>query len=383
MTRNSVIALALVGAAGLAPAISFASDHGVRAVATIQPLHALATAVMEGAGTPHLLIRGAASPHTFAFRPSDAEALEQADLVFWIGPALETALVNPLENLAGDTTLVTMADVPGLTLLPYRVGGPFAAHDHDHNGHDEHDHDEHVHDEHVHDDHGHDDHAHDDHGHDEHGHDEHGHDDHSHDDHAHDDHGHDDHDHGEHSGEADDHAHLYSTVDMHLWLDPQNAVAMVDAMAEALASADPDNAALYAANAEVVTEQLDLLTAEIAESLAPVRDRSFIVFHDAYQYFENRFDLTVAGSVTVSPERQPGAQRMAEIRETIVDSGALCVFAEPQFEPRLVTLLVEGTNVGTGVLDPLGADLDPGPALYTELMRRNAQALIDCLTPDQ
>ncbi|NBC34160.1 MAG: zinc ABC transporter solute-binding protein [Alphaproteobacteria bacterium] len=348
MTQDTVSRLAAaIGFAGLAlaPLSPAAAEDGLAAVATIKPVQSLAAAVMGDRGSPHLLIRGAASPHVYSFRPSDAEALQQADIVFWVGPALETFLVDPLVALAEETRRVTLAEAPGVTLLAYREGGPFAAHDHAGEGED----------------HGHDtDHAHD-HGHEHDGHDH--------------DHDHD-HDHAHH----DDHGHDHGVMDMHLWLDPDNAAAMVAQIRADLTAVDPAHEAAYAARAEAVTARLQELEAELQAMLAPVRDRPFIVFHDAYQYLEHAFDLTVVGSLTVSPDRQPGAARVAEIRRTLAESGAVCVFAEPQFEPRLVEMLVAGTNVRSGVLDPLGADLEPGPALYFTLMRRNAEALVDCLS---
>lgn len=336
MTRDTASCLVcLAGLAGLAlmPLSPAAAQSGPDTVATIKPVHSLAAAVMGDMGRPHLLIRGAASPHVYSFRPSDAEALQQADIVFWIGPELETFLVDPLDTLTGDTRAATLAEAPGVTLLPYREGGPFAAHGHEQD-----------------------------------------HDDHAHDDHSHDAGGHD------HADDADEHGHAHGSMDMHFWLDPDNAAAMVGAMQGQLIAADPQHEAVYAANAEAATARLADLDAELQAMLAPVRDRPFIVFHDAYQYLEQAFGLNVVGSVTVSPDRQPGAARVAEIRETIAESGALCVFAEPQFEPRLVEMLVAGTEVRSGVLDPLGADLDPGPDLYFDLMRRNAEALVDCLS---
>lgn len=313
------------------PAAAFAQAPDV--VASIKPIHALVSAVMKGAGTPHLLVDGAASPHNFSLRPSDAEALEQAELVFWIGPGMENFLSQPLQTLAADAQVVELAEAEGLTLLDLREGGSFEEHDHEHGHGEAQDHD-HEHE-------------------------------HEHEGHDHDEHDHDEHHHGE--------------ADMHLWLDPQNGVAMLHAIEHALAEADPDNAALYAANAAEATERLNGLTAEITAELAPVADKPFVVFHDAYHYFENRFGLAAAGSITVSPEAIPGAQRLAEIRDKIQSLGAVCVFAEPQFEPRLIATATEGTAARSGLLDPLGADLQNGPDLYENLLRNLAQNLKTCL----
>jgi zinc transport system substrate-binding protein len=143
--------------------------------------------------------------------------------------------------------------------------------------------------------------------------------------------------------------------------------------------ADPDNSGIYLANSKIMASRLDQLSAEIETDLAPVKDIPFVVFHDGYQYLDTRFDLTNVGSITVNPENQPGAARLREIHAKISELGARCVFSEPQFEPRLVQVVVEGTSAKTAELDPLGADIADGPELYFELLRRNAAALKACL----
>lgn len=311
-------------------------------VASIKPIHSLVAGVMEGVAPPHLVVQGGGSPHTFSLRPSDAQALAGAKLVVWVGPELETFLTGPLEKLAPQARLVTLLRAPGVWLLAGREGGVWAEHAHD-------------------DGHGHAD------------------DDHDHDHHDDDDHDHD-HDHGgeEQSGSAAGRAD--EPVDSHIWLDPANAKAMTAAIAAALAETDPENAATYAANAGAMAARLDALAAELGRALAPVRDRPFVLFHDAFQYLEARYGLNAVGSVTISPDRQPGAERLAALRRTIQDRNAACIFAEPQFEPRLLQVVAEDSNARAAVLDPLGADLADGPELYFSLMRRNARALAECLS---
>ena len=298
-------------------------------VATIQPVHSLTAAVMDGIGEPTLLLPPGASPHAYSLKPSEAAALEDADLVVWIGDALETFLARTLDNVAGDAARLGLLDAPGMTLLDGREGGAWDAHDHDH------DHEEHGHEEHAHDDHGHD---------------------------AHD---HDAHDHGD--------------VDAHVWLAPANGIAMTRAIAAELARLDPAHAERYRANAERRVAALEELAAAIEADLAPVREAPFIVFHDAYQYFEAAFDLNGVGAVTLSPERQPGPADIAALRDKIERAEAVCVFAEPQFPPRLVETLVEGTPARMGVLDPVGAGLAPGPDAYPTLLRDLADDLRACL----
>lgn len=179
--------------------------------------------------------------------------------------------------------------------------------------------------------------------------------------------------------DEDEHGH-HGGIDPHVWLDPENARAMVAEIARALAAADPPNADRYTANAEAMDARLEALRADIAARLAPLKGRPFIVFHDAYHYFENRFGLAAAGAITVNPEQAPGAARVAEIRAKVGALGAVCVFSEPQFEPKLVSVIVEGTGAKTGVLDPEGGGtLAPGPALYFNLLENMAAALADCL----
>jgi zinc transport system substrate-binding protein len=168
---------------------------------------------------------------------------------------------------------------------------------------------------------------------------------------------------------------------MHIWLSPHNAVAMAAAIAARLGDIDPGNAERYRANLAALETRLEALETELEERLEPVRGRGYVVFHDAYQYFEREFALQPLGSITVSPDLQPGTRQLAELRQAIVERDAVCVFAEPQFEPRLVEMLVEGTTARSAVLDPLGAALEPGPEAYPTLLANLATALRDCLTP--
>jgi zinc transport system substrate-binding protein len=307
-------------------ATAFLSTTAIAApsvVASIKPVHSLVSAVMAGVDEPTLIVKGSASPHTYALRPSDAGALEAADIVFWTGHGMELFLGDALDTLATGATVVELADAPGITLLPVREGGAFEAHAHDEAGHE----DEHAHDA-------------------------------------------DEHDHDEH-GEGD----------MHFWLDPQNAKLMVTQIATTLAEADPENATAYQTNAEAELVRLDALEAELAAMLAPVADKPFIVFHDAYQYFEHGFDFPAAGSIALQDGVAPGAARVAAIRDRVRDAGVVCAFAEPEFEPALLATVVEGSDARTGVIDGLGAALPPGPELYPALLEGIVDGLEACLAP--
>ena len=369
-----------------------AAKADIEVVTSIKPVHSLVSGVMAGVGNPSVIIEGAGSPHTYSLKPSQAKQLQDAKLVFWMGDELETFLVGPIENIAQSATTIKLIDAHDLKKIKFREGGMFDDHghddhdEHDHEKHDEHDHEKHdEHDHEKHDEHDHEKHdEHDHEKHDEHDHEKHDEHDHEkHDEHDHEKHDHEKHakkehdDHGDHDGH-DDHGH--GEFDPHVWLDPINAKAIVHEIEEALVKADPKHASTYEANAHKMMDKLDSLTAELREELEPVHEKGFIVFHDAYQYFEQRFDVAAIGSITVSPEVMPGAERVSELREKILELNATCVFSEPQFEPKLVETLVEGTGARTGVLDPLGATLTKGPDLYFQLLRNMASSLKKCLS---
>ncbi|MEM9973142.1 MAG: zinc ABC transporter substrate-binding protein [Pseudomonadota bacterium] len=346
----------------------------------IAPVHSLVARVMDGVGVPSLIVQPGASPHGYSLSPSEAQALQDADLVFWIGEDLTPWMEGAVETLAEGAMVTTLLEAEGTKLLEFREGALFEAHDHgDHAGHDHHGHEDHAAEGHDHDhDHDHD-HAKvegaadDDHDHD-HGeeqaeaHDA-GHHDHDHgEDHAHDDHaGHDHagHDHGEH--------------DPHAWLSPENASTWLNLIAAQLSSADPDNAGAYFANAAAARDEMTALAAEISTALEPVRGGNFIVFHDAYQYFETDFNFPAAGAITLGDATDPSPARISEIQGRIQDEGIDCVLSEPQFNPGLVATVLDGVEASTGVIDPLGSALEPGPALYPQLLRDMAATLAECL----
>jgi len=190
------------------------------------------------------------------------------------------------------------------------------------------------------------------------------------------------HHHDEDAGHEHGHERDHSDWNPHLWLSPANARVMVAALAGQLAELDTANAARYRANASALDARLQALDARLTGQLAPVREVPFLVFHDAYQYFEHHYDLTGAGALTLDPERQPGAARVQEIRQRLTSQDIACVFAEPQFRPALVDRLVADTGVRAGVLDPLGTELEPGPDAYFQLLENLAAALVACLATD-
>ena len=317
-------ALALSIGCCLASVVSAAE---LAVVVSIKPVHSLVAGVMEGVGEPALLVKGTGSEHSYSLRPSEARALEQAEVVFWVGETLETFLSKPLRALAGDARVLELSKTPGLALLDAREGGMWQAHEHDH---------ERVEPE-----------------------------------------------QGaraaEHEGEHAEVDHAHGETDMHIWLDAANAKVLVGTIATVLSDADPDNARIYRTNAARLRQQLDELDRSLEDRLAPVAGRPYVVFHDAYQYFERRYGMQAVGAIAVNPTLRPSAQRLGAIHERLERLDAACAFAEPQFEPALVDVVIDGTNAQKGVLDPLGAALDAGPDQYFELMNDLADSLVECL----
>ena len=335
--RNPLLPGVLLLALGMgAPALADAP----RVVVSIAPVHSLVAAVTGDVASPHLIVPPGQSPHTFSLAPSDARALARADAVFTAGGATDRFLERPLRTLADDAQHVSLLSAPGVRQLPARSGGAWRDGHHRHEDEDE------------------------------------------------DAHGHEDtrgqaenHGQGENPGHDPD-AHTEGAsagVDPHAWLDPRNAMAFVDTVAARLADLDPARAERYRANAAATAERLAALDREIERELAPLAERPYLVFHDAYQYFERRYRLAAAGSVVVDPGRPPGARRLSELRDRIRREGIECLFVEPQFEPRIAQSIAEGTGVRIGELDPLGAGLQTGTKLYPELLERLADALRDCL----
>jgi len=319
--------------------------------ADIAPVHSLVSRVMDGIGAPKLVVQSGASPHGYRLRPSEAKALQDADLVFWMGEELTPWLDGALKTLASKASITTLMDQEGVILHDFRESVLFEAHDHsDHN--DEKDHDDHD-DEKDHDDHD-DDKDHDDHD-----------DDKDHDDHD-DDKDHDDHD--DHGGH-----------DPHSWLSPENAKLWLNIIASKLSVSDPENAATYFMNAAAGQTEIEEMITEVSATLKPVQGGKFVVFHDAYQYFENDFDFYASGAISLSDASDPSPARVAKIQKRIRDEGIQCVLAEPQFKRGLVATVMEGSEATASVIDPLGADLKTGPKLYTQLIINMAKTLRNCL----
>lgn len=312
------ILLTALFAASAATVASAQQPAPPKVVVTIKPVHSLVLQVMGETGVPRLIVNGAASPHSYSLKPSDAKMIADADVVIRVSEAVEPFTAKSLKNTKKSAVVVSLIDAPGLALLKKRDDPNFESHEHakaDRHGHG-HDHDK---------------------------------------------------------AEGD--------IDGHVWLDPANAVIIVDYVADRLGEKDPARAAVYRANAAKAKELLEALARELDAGLKAVAGRPYVVFHDAYQYFEARFGLTPVGAVTVNPEVPPSGKRLATLRDKIQKLGASCIFSEPNFEAKVVKVLSEGTQARTAQLDPEAATLTPGADLYGTLMRSMAQSMRGCLLP--
>ena len=291
---------------------------------------------MDGVGKPDLIVDGYASPHGFALKPSHAKMLQNADLIFWVGEDLENFLEKPLKSIAKKAEKIELMEIKGLNKLEFRERNIFEGHD---------DHKEHGHKE------------------DKHGHKE-------------DKHGHKEDKHGHKEDKHDHHEHAHGEHDPHIWLDPMNAKIILSEMAEHLIENDQENASKYKANLKKAHKDLDKLTKKVKSELN--KDFKSIVFHDAYQYFEKRFGVNVLGAFTVNTDVLPGAEQLSEIREVIEHEKVSCVFSEPQFNPDIIKAVAKDTNIKTGVIDPLGATLNPGKTLYFDLINNMSKSFKGC-----
>ncbi len=286
-----------------------------KVIASILPVHSIAANVMAGVGTPDLLFPGRNSEHTASLSPEQIADLGKADAVFMIGGGLE----RKLGQISGSEA------VNGRKFLALVAAPGMKVLKIRSGGSFEEDGDEELPD------------------------------------------------------LAGDQSGFALKYNPHVWLDPQNAKAMTRAIAAELGRIDPANDAAYRANAAAYLAVLDKLEADIGAATATVRDKPFIVFHDAYPYFEARFGLTAVGSISDANAASPSARRLKEIRDKIASANAVCVFREPQFDEKFVRVVMEGSAARPGVLDVMGFDLAPGPRAYEAMMHNLAKSARDCL----
>ena len=305
----------------------------VKVVTSIKPVHSLVSYIMDGVGKPDVIVDGYNSPHGFSLKPSHAKMLENADLVIWVGEDLEAFLEKPLSTIARKAQKIEIMDLKKIKKLEFREKNIFEEHN-DHKEHDGHkeqdDHKEHD-------------------------------------------------DHKDHNGhkEKDGHeGHHHGKYDPHVWLDPINAKIIIGEITNQLIKLDTNNSSVYKSNSKKALADIDKLIKNIKNNLS--KDLRFVVFHDAYQYFENRFGIQVLGALTVNTDVMPGAEQLSEIREVIEHEKVNCLFSEPQFNPSIIKSIAKDTSVKTGILDPLGANLDKGKDLYFDLLKNMATSFKGC-----
>lgn len=336
-----IISLLLTSAAAL-PAITPAHADVPRVMTDLPAVHALVAQVMGDLGQPALLLDKGANGHSFQLRPSQATGLQEADLVVWIGPEMTPWLDRALDGISGAQQLRLLA-AEGTYRQDFGATGD---HDHGEDGHDE---------------------AHAEDGHDAHGAE-----------------GHDDHTDAKAEEGQDAHGHeghSHAGLDPHAWLDPANAAHWLGLIAADLSALDPENAAIYAANAAAAKDGIARLDAEIAATLAPVKGHPIVVFHQAYGYFASHYGLTIAASIAMGDAAAPGAKHVAEVQE-ILGKGPTCLHPEANHDAKLAVELAAATGAKLGgALDPEGSAFDPGPTVYADLMRGMAKTLADCAAP--
>ena len=288
----------------------------INVVASIKPIHSLVASVMDGVGEPSLIVDGSASPHTFQLKPSHAKLLQNADIIFWIDKDLENFLVKPLSSIAKKSKKISLMEINSIKKLKFREKNIFVEKHDDHKGHKEHD---------------------------------------------------------DHKGHKE---HAHGEFDIHIWLDPENAKTMSMEIAKELSKIDPKNKLIYESNAKKVSFKINKMMKEIKKEIN--KDAAFVVFHDAYQYFEKRFNIDAVGALTVNPEVLPGAKQLTEIRKEIKHEKVKCLFSEPQFNPSIAKAIAKDTGVKIAVLDPLGAKLNASKELYFQLIKNIALSFKNC-----
>jgi len=308
-------------------------------VSTIQPINSLVNAVIGNTGKTILLIPTEASPHDYKLKPSDTKILQNANIIFFVSEHLEASVTKIFENLPKNIKTINLMEDTGIQHLAIRDNEAWERHDH-HHGHSDHD----------------------------------GHDD-------HDKHSkkHDDHNHNKHAKKHDDHDDHEKEDDVHIWLSPDNAVKIIKKINKELSLFFPENAKTYSQNANQMIKRINQIKVELKNELSAIKDKPYVVFHDAYQYFETSFDLNAVGSVALEGDIASSPKQISFIKDKIVKLKASCVFQEPQFDSKLVKIVVEGTNAKIGTLDPLGVNIKSGENFYLQLLKNMAKSLKDCL----
>lgn len=278
-----------------------------RVAVSIAPVHSLVQGLMAGVASAELLIGNGQSPHGASLSPSAVRAVGLADLVVWVGPALEYPLASLMQQVDANKK-ITLMDLPQMLILPVRASGLMAAAGQPQHGHG--------------------------------------------------------------------HAH---SSDPHLWLATSNAATLVASVGDWLIRFDPQHQAIYRANSRRLLARIEQTRQQIDTELAPIRGKKWIVFHDAYQYFESEFGLAPVATVTINPQQPLGAKTIKLLKQQVRSAGVECVFTEPQFNTAVVATIVENTAARVGVLDPVGSQIAIGMAHWFMTMRQMSEAMTECL----
>ena len=290
----------------------FAVASAPNVLTTIKPLQLISQAITEGVTDSEVLLPPGASPHNHSLRPSDARKLHSADVIFWVGPHMESFLTRTLPS-SEKVEVIAMMDIKSIKLRKNKEKG---------HGHDHHDHDH--------------------------------------------DHGHGHNDHGEH--------------DPHLWLSTDNGRAMATTMAETLIKIDNKHADQYKENLEAFLKSMDETDERNKKKLNNLSTAPFFVFHDAYGYLQDQYNLNIGGHFTLNPEQQPGARHLTNLRDTLKSAGKTCIFREPQFQPAYIDRIIEGLDVKVGVLDPLGEDIQADRKGFANFINSIVDSISDCMS---
>lgn len=272
---------------------------------SIPPLNALASGITAGVTKPTVLVPPEASHHHYSLKPSDRQALADADVVIWIGPDMENFLIKPLDNLSEKTTIISITDLPNLVRLPVRNDKNWEVHEHE-----------------------------------------------------------------------EDHHH-HANLDPHIWLDPKNAIYIVQILTDTFVTLDTQHTDIYKKNAEEMIKKLNTLDQQLKEKLTAIQDKPFLIFHDAYQYLEKYYHLSAAGSISVNTDLPPSAQRIYQLQKRIKKENIVCIFAETGSTPAIVETLAAEKRAKISHLDSMGqgkifAD-------YLNLLQYDAEQLYNCL----
>ena len=291
-------------------------------ISTIQPINSLVSAVIGNTGKTISIIPAEQSPHDFKLKPSDVKVLQNSNIIFYVSNHLESSVTKVFKNLPKNIKLINLMEESGINHLAIRDNAAWERHDHHGDDHDDHD---------------------------------------------------------KHGKKHDDHDDHEKEDDVHIWLSPDNAIKIVQKVNKVLSLYFPENSKIYNENTTKFIDKIRNLKMELIKELSPIKNKPYIVFHDAYQYFEKTFELNAVGSIALEGDIASSPKQISFIKDKIIKSKASCVFQEPQFDSKLVKIVVEGTNAKTGTLDPLGVNITGNKDFYLQLLTNMAKSLKECL----